>query len=200
MSEEKFRNKMVDVPELDSQLEILVAEGLMLETKVIYKIGLTNHFRYKKEAKQDSGYKKTSIGYLKETPVCELFQTTELMITMNPRNVRKVIRRTASPSISKKEYEDRVERMAKSVLNDYPDDIPIEERIWQVADSSAMVIYYDKMAAPICHSENEPSDLGVYAESGGVSGIAFGHLQADIREKVRQRQNSSSNQGGGSHA
>jgi hypothetical protein len=117
---------------------------------------------------------------------------------MNIRKVKNDIKRIADTNITKGEYEDRVDDLAEHVLNGFPEDVPIEERIWQVADSSSMVIYPEEMTAPICHSENEPSDLGVYAESSGVSGIAFGHLQADIREKVRQKQNSSSNQGGDS--
>jgi hypothetical protein len=117
---------------------------------------------------------------------------------MDIRKVRNGIRRIADTNITKGEYEDRVDDLAEHVLNGFPEDVPIEERIWQVADSSSMVIYPEEMADPICHSENEPSDLGVYAESGGVGGIAFGHLQADIREKVRQKQNNSPTQGGGS--
>jgi hypothetical protein len=117
---------------------------------------------------------------------------------MNIRKVRNDIRRIADTNITKGEYEDRVDDLAEIVLNGFSEDVPIEERIQEVAESSAMVIYYDKMADPICHSENEPSDLGVYAESSGVGGIAFGHLQADIREKVRQKQNNSPTQGGDS--
>jgi hypothetical protein len=117
---------------------------------------------------------------------------------MNIRKVRNDIRRIADTNITKGEYEDRVDDLADIVLNDFPEDVPIEERIWEVADSSSMVIYPKEMVNPICHSDNEPSDLGVYAESSGVGGIAFGHLQADIREKVRQKQKKSQTQGGGS--
>lgn len=113
------------------------------------------------------------------------------------KKVTRDIKRITQPSITKGEYEDRVEDLADSVLNDFSDDFPIPDRIWEVVSSSSMVTHYDEMTAPIHHSDNEPDEPEIYAESSGVSGISFGYLQADVREKVREKQNNSKPQGSG---
>jgi hypothetical protein len=115
---------------------------------------------------------------------------------MNVRKLREDIKSIANTDITKGEYEDRVDDLAEHVLNGFPEDVPIEERIWEVANNSPMVLNPEEMAAPIIHGKNEPPEIGIYTENSGVSGIAFAHLQADIMEKVVKKQNSSSTQGG----
>ena len=198
MKEEKYKNKIAVELMFVAQLERLVADGIKIETEVIPKTSTIYNSQYKQEPRQGSRYTEVFIAYLKEPLACVVFQTYKIVINMNIKKIKRDIRSIAKPSISKKEYEDRVEDLADHVLNDFPEDTPIEDRIWEAADSSTIVIYPNEMTAPICYSKNEPCDMGTHVKNSGISGLSFAHLQEDIREKVEQKQNNSSSQGGGS--
>ena len=114
-------------------------------------------------------------------------------VEVDPERVREEILEVSSPSISKKEYQEKVESLAEEAMESYPEN-PIHEKVFEVADQ--WVSEYDcPLAAILHHSQSKPSNLKPFVEGsnsdGILSGLAFIHLERDIQREVWSRRRNS---------
>ena len=109
-------------------------------------------------------------------------------LKMEPETLLSRMRKVVGvPEVTEKEYQEKVEEMAETVLEEYDDEIPLDERIWEMVDGSGMVIYYHRQKVPIYHHQNEPEELRAFlAETDSLTTtLAFVCLLTDVRAKVR---------------
>ena len=109
-------------------------------------------------------------------------------ISVDPESfLAEVERFIGEPPISYQQYRDRVESIADTIMEEYPEDMEIEDRIFEAVDSSGLVLKYHMMGAPIKYHNNEPDEIGPFIQSNPVQGLAFVCLRADVRREVYDR-------------
>jgi hypothetical protein len=115
-------------------------------------------------------------------------------VEVDPEKVRDEILSVSEPSISKQDYQDKVERLARQAMEDYPEEY-IHDIVFAVVDEYIDSADNQTQADILHHSQSNPYDLKPFIEGsysdGVLSGLSFIHLERDVWRGVWSRKRDS---------